>query len=81
MKSATVVKLPRPIAVYPVCNHGGYEILRYDCVAGEERVRVAINNGESRRDCGYRKISYTTTGRAFFKMLGLRLYLDQFIKI
>lgn len=81
MKSATVVKLPRPIAVYPVCNHGGYEILRYDCVAGEERVRVATNNGESRQDHGYRKISYTATGRAFFKMFGLRLYLDQFIKI
>lgn len=80
MKSATV-ELSRAIAVYPVCNHGGYEILRYDCIAGEERVRVAINNGESRRDCGYRKISYTTTGRAFFKMFGLRLYLDQFIKI
>lgn len=80
MKSATV-KLSRAIAVYPVCNHGGYEILRYDCVAGEERVHVATNNGESRQDHGYRKISYTATGRAFFKMFGLRLYLDQFIKI
>lgn len=80
MKSATV-ELSRAIAVYPVCNHGGYEILRYDCVAGEECVRVAINNGKSRRDCGYRKISYTAAGQAFFKMFGLRLYLDQFIKI
>lgn len=81
MKSATVVKLSRPIAVYPICNHGGYEILRYDCVAGEERVHVATNNGENRQDHGYRKISYTATGRAFFKMFGLRLYLDQFVKI
>lgn len=80
MKSATV-ELSRAIAVYPVCNHGGYEILRYDCVDGEERVRVATNNGESRQDHGYRKISYTATGRAFFKMFSLRLYLDQFIKI
>lgn len=80
MKSATV-ELSRPIAVYPVCNHGGYEILRYDCAAGEERVRVATSNGENRQDCGYRKISYTAAGRAFFKMFGLRLYLDQFIKI
>ena len=79
MKSATV-ELSRAIAVYPVCNHGGYEILRYDCMTGEERVRIAVNNGEERKDCGYHKIYYTIAGRAYFKMFGLRHYLDQFIR-
>lgn len=75
--SATV----RPIAVCPICNHGGYEILRYEYENGEERVRIAINDGEMNKDCGYRKIGYTLTGRAYFKLFGRRLYLDEFIRI
>lgn len=76
------VELPQsPLAVYPTCNHGGYEILAIRERCGEEFVQVADNNGEKRTNLGFRKIKYTTAGRAYFFMFGFRFYLDLFIKI
>nr|DAH32259.1 MAG TPA: Transcription elongation factor Elf1 like [Caudoviricetes sp.] len=81
MTDVTAVNLQHPIAVCPVCNHGGYEILSIKYKDGEEYVEVAVNDGERQIVQGFRKVSYTTSGRTFFKMFGLRHYLDQFIKL
>lgn len=74
-------QLQKPLAVMCVCNHGGYEILSYKYNDGNEFVEVVQNDGEKRIGLGYRKITYTAKGRAFFKMFGLRYYLDEFIRI
>lgn len=67
--------------MYPICNHGGYEILSTKEECGEESVEVAMNNGEKRIGYGYKKVKYTTAGRAYFYMFGLRYYLDNFIRV
>lgn len=67
------------IAVYPICNFGGVEILGVNSY--EERVEIAVNNGESRDYRGCYKLYKTKTGRSFFKMGGLLYYLDQFQRI
>lgn len=67
------------IAVYPICNFGGVEILEVNSC--EERVEIAVNNGESRDYRGRYKLYETKTGRSFFKMGGLAYYLDQFLRV
>lgn len=70
------------IAVYPVCNYGGVEILSVKEDADAIRAEVAINTGDRREYKGFYKINRTkTTDRAFFKMYGLLYYLDQFRRI
>mgnify|MGYP004510006585 CR=1 FL=1 len=69
----------RVIAVYPICNFGGIEVLGVNTY--EERVEIAVNNGESRDYRGCYKLYATKTGRSFFRMGGLAYYLDQFLKV
>lgn len=69
----------RIIAVYPICNFGGVEVLGVN--AYEERIEIAVNNGESRDYRGSYKLYETKTGRSFFKMGGLPYYLDQFMRL
>lgn len=72
----------RVIAVYPVCNYGGVEILSVKEDVDAIRAEVAINTGDRREYKGFYKINRTkTTDRAFFKMYGLLYYLDQFQRI
>lgn len=72
----------RVIAVYPVCNYGGVEILSVKEDNDAIRAEVAINTGSKRKYKGFYKINRTkTTDRAFFKMYGLLYYLDQFQRI
>lgn len=69
----------RVIAVYPVCNFGGIEVLGVNTY--EECVEIAVNNGESRDYRGCYKLYATKTGRSFFRMGGLAYYLDQFLRV
>lgn len=69
----------RVIAVYPVCNFGGIEVLELNAV--EEIIEIAVNNGESRDYRGCYKLYATKTGRSFFRMGGLAYYLDQFLRV
>lgn len=69
----------RVVAVYPVCNFGGIEVLGVNTY--EERVEIAVNNGESRDYRGCYKLYATKTGRSFFRMGGLAYYLDQFLRV
>lgn len=69
----------RIIAVYPICNFGGIEVLGVNTY--EERVEIAVNNGESRDYRGCYKLYATKTGRSFFRMGGLAYYLDQFLRV
>lgn len=72
----------RVIAVYPVYNYGGVEILSVKEDDDAVRAEVAINTGSYREYKGFYKINRTkTTDRAFFKMYGLLYYLDQFQRI
>lgn len=72
----------RVIAVYPVCNHGGVEILSVKEDDDSIRAEVAVNTGSRREYKGFYKVNRTkTTGRAFIKMYGLLYYLDQFQRI
>ena len=72
----------RVIAVYPVCNHGGVEILSVKKDVDAIRAEVAVNTGSRREYKGFYKVNRTkTTGRAFIKMYGLLYYLDQFQRI
>lgn len=72
----------RVIAVYPVCNHGGVEILSVKEDVDAIRAEVAVNTGNRREYKGFYKVNRTkTTGRAFIKMYGLLYYLDQFQRI
>lgn len=68
---------PKPIAVCPISNFGGYEI--YEC--DDERVHVGINNGGSDEDCGVRQVKYTSSGRPYFNLGGQRHYIDDFIRV
>lgn len=77
-----VPKDSRVIAVYPICNHGGVEILSAKEDVDAIRAEVAVNTGSRREYKGFYKINRTkTTDRAFFKMYGLLYYLDQFQRI
>lgn len=69
--------LPKPIAVCPISNFGGYEIYEFD----DERVHVGINNGETGEDCGVRQVKYTSSGRPYFNMGGQRHYIDDFVRV
>lgn len=72
----------RVIAVYPVCNYGGVEILSVKEDNDAIKAEVAINTGDRREYKGFYKINRTkSTDRAFFKMYGLLYYLDQFQRI
>lgn len=65
------------VAVYPICNFGGIEVL----AVCKERIEIAVNNGESRDYRGCYKLYATKTGRSFFRMGGLAYYLDQFMRV
>lgn len=65
------------IAVYPLNNWGGLEIIATE----EACVEVAINNGERRKQAGRHKIYQTNKGHAYFIMHGSRYYLDEFTRV
>lgn len=70
-----------PIAVYPLNNWGGVELLGVQCGV-DDKVEIAINNGERRKQRGPYKIYTTpTTGRMYFIMGGVRYYLSDFVRV
>ena len=69
-----------PIAVYPLTNWGGVELLGVQCGI-DDKVEIAINNGTTRKQRGPYKIYTTTTGRMYFVMNGVRYYLSEFQRV
>lgn len=70
-----------PIAVYPLTNCGGVELLGVQCGV-DDKVEIAINNGTTRKQRGPYKIYTTpTTGRMYFVMGGVRYYLSEFVRV
>lgn len=67
----------RPIAVYPICNWGGYEILSID----DERVEIAVNDGETRRYAGSHKLYTSKSGTTYFRRNGVIYHLDEFMRV
>lgn len=72
--------LKPPIAVYPICNHGGYEILSIIDKPEGYFVELAMNNGETRKPLGSRKVSFAND-MPYFKLFGEKLFLNDFMKL
>ena len=65
----------KPNAALAICNFGGIEI---ELNHTGESVRYRYFDKIGRRAC---QIQYTTTGRAFFRAMKKRYYLDEFMRI
>ena len=65
-----------PHAALALCNWGGIEIeLNHTGESVRYKLFVIV---PSRRAC---QIQYTTAGRAFFRAMNRRYYLDEFMRI
>lgn len=71
----------RPIAVCPVCNHGGYEILAIEERAEGYFVEIALNDGEKQTMIGFRRVNYRVYGSPYIKLFGDKIPIDSFMKI
>ncbi len=76
-KKAVFPTTKPPIAVYAICNWGGFEILEIN----DDRIELSINNGETCRYLGWYKLHITpTTDRMYFVYCGHRYYLEEFMR-
>lgn len=69
-----------PIAVYPLTNWGGVEVLGVQNGV-DDKVEVAINTGSTRKQRGPYKVYTTARGRTYFIMDSIRYYLDDFVRL
>lgn len=72
--------LKPPIAVYPLTNWGGVELLGVQNSV-DDKVEVAINTGSTRKQRGPYKVYTTARGRTYFIMDSIRYYLDDFVSM
>ena len=67
------------IAVYPLSNWGGVEIMEIE--NGINDLVVWRYNFGSAGKAHKTKVDYTTAGRAFFRTKHFRVYLDQCMRV
>ena len=66
----------KPVGIMPLSNWGGLEVLALE----EYRVLACFNFGTGRQHIRYHKIEYTASGREYFRVYGVRYYLDEIIR-
>jgi len=77
--NAKKYKDKKPIAVLPLNNFGGIEII--DVEYGiNDYVITAVNNAGKRCCFGRHKIDATAVGRDYFRFGNSRYYIDEFMR-
>lgn len=70
----------KAVGVLPLSNWGGLEIL--DILCGiEDEVIACFNWGDDRQMIRRHKIYYTSSGRAYFRKMDRRYYLDEIQRV
>lgn len=70
----------RTIAVFPMYNCGGLEVLEADFNC-DSQIVAAFNFGEGRKHIHVHNVHYTDTGRPYIWKLHKRYYLDLFMLV
>lgn len=66
----------KPIAVYATSAFGGYVL--YDVESGiDDRALISCYDSRPR----WYKVGYTVAGRAFVRVFGRRVHLDNFLRV
>lgn len=70
----------RTIAVIPLSNHGGLEILESGTNC-DDQLLACFNFGNGREYFHFHNVHCTPSGRAFIRKMGVRYYLDQMMRV
>lgn len=74
--NSTMNTTPKPIAVFADSAFGGYSL--YDIENGaDDRALISYYDSRPR----WYKVGYTAAGRAFVRVFGRRVHLDNFLRV
>lgn len=73
----------KAIATYPICNHGGIEILNlaYDTFKDYDIVQYRYNFGSTENEKIHTVKLYSNTRGSYFKANNMRIYLDECMRV
>lgn len=70
----------KTIAVLPMCNFGGLEVIENDFNC-DSQIVAAFNFGKGRTHIHVHNVHYSPSGRAYIWKLHRRYYLDEFMRV